>query len=77
MIQFKTLSGILEARKQGDKVLLDLPLNPPDPVLPNKYNALVETATCNLPVQEVRLSRTTRKLLIRLKVRIEEIELML
>ena len=69
MIRFSTLSGVLEARRDpGGRVVLDLPLNPPQPVPRGQLQALVDIASCGLPVQEVRLCGTTRKMLIRLEV---------
>ena len=69
MIRFSTLSGVLEAKRDpGGRVVLDLPLNPPQPVPRGELQALVDIASCGLPVQEVRLCGTTRKMLIRLDV---------
>ena len=69
MIRFSTLSGVLEARRDpGGRVVLSLPLHPPQPVARGQLQALVDIASCGLPVQEVRLCGTTRKMLIRLEV---------
>ena len=70
MIRFSTLSGVLEAKRDPEgRVVLDLPLNPPKPVPRGEHQALVDIASCGLPVQEVRLCGTTKKMLIRLEVR--------
>jgi len=67
IIEFSTLSGILKARRDGDKVVLDLPLNPPSPCGPAQFALLVKEVTQNLPVADLQLSETTKKLLIRLQ----------
>ena len=67
VVKFETLSGVLEARRKDEKVVLDLPVNAPEPVKPGEFEALVKQASCGLPVQETLLSSTTRKLLIRLE----------
>ena len=69
MVKFSTLSGVLEARRAGARVVLQLPLNPPRPVTPGSWAHLVEPARCGLPVTEVRLCNNTRKLMVRLEVR--------
>ena len=69
MVKFSTLSGVLEARRAGARVVLQLPLNPPRPVTPASWAHLVEPARCGLPVTEVRLCPNTRKLMVRLEVR--------
>ena len=69
MIRFSTLSGVLEAKRDPEgRVVLDLPLNQPQPVSRGEHQALVDIASCGLPVQEVRLCGTTKKMLIRLEV---------
>ena len=69
MIRFRSLSGVLEARRDpGGRVILDLPLHPPQPVTRDQHQTLVNIASCGLPVQEVRLCGTTKKMLIRLEV---------
>ena len=69
VVKFSTLSGVLEARRAGARVVLQLPLNPPRPVTPGSWAHLVEPARCGLPVTEVRLCNNTRKLMVRLEVR--------
>ena len=41
-ISFSTLSGILKARRDGEKVVLDLPLNPPSPCAQGQFAPLVK-----------------------------------
>ena len=53
----------------GEQIVLNFPLNPPEPVEDDNLNGLVTEATCGLPYEQVLLCPTTRKLLIRLKVR--------
>ena len=69
MIRFSTLSGVLEAKRDPEgRVILDLPLNLPQPVAQGQHQGLVDIASCGLPVQEVRLCGTTKKMLVRLEV---------
>jgi len=66
-LTFHTLSGDLMAKRDGDRVVLNLPVNSPKPVEEGQFAALVEAATCGLPIQEVMLCNTTKKLLVRLE----------
>ena len=68
IIKFDTLSGVLEAKRKETKVVLDLPINPPEPVNEGEFHELVKEVCCGLPVQKVLISKTTRKLLIHLQV---------
>ena len=68
IIKFDTLSGVLEAKRKDNKVVLDLPINTPKAVNEGEFQELVTEVCCGLPVQEVLLSKTTKKLLIRLQV---------
>jgi len=67
VIKFDTLSGVLEAKRRGARVVLDLPLNTPEVVNEGDFKELVKEVCCGLPVQNVLISKTTRKLLIRLQ----------
>eukprot|EP00092_Neocalanus_flemingeri_P045747 GFUD01051268.1.p1 GENE.GFUD01051268.1~~GFUD01051268.1.p1 ORF type:complete len:184 (+),score=43.67 GFUD01051268.1:71-622(+) len=69
IIKFDTLSGVLEAKKKETKVVLDLPINSPEAVDKGEFHEVVQEVCCELPVQEILLSKTTRYLLIRLEVR--------
>jgi len=75
IIKFQTLSGILEAKRRDDKVVLDLPVNAPEVVSAGRFDHLVNIAACGLPVQEVAISNTTKKLLVRLKDSVTQSEL--
>jgi len=68
VLKFSTLSGVLEAKRKDDMVLLDLPVNNPTKVENPEYlEPLVTEASCGLPVQEFLLNNVTKKLLVRLK----------
>ena len=54
---------MLEAKRRDDKVVLDLPVNAPEVVTDGRFDHLVNIAACGLPVQEVAISNTTKKLL--------------
>jgi len=66
-LHFATLSGELTAEREGERVVLELPLHPPTPVEGGQFAALAAEAACGLPVLEVLLSRETRKLVVRLE----------
>ena len=66
-LHFATLSGELTAEREGERVVLELPLHPPTPVEGGQFDALAAEAACGLPVLEVLLSRETRKLVVRLE----------
>ncbi|CAH1776563.1 unnamed protein product [Owenia fusiformis] len=65
---FKTLSGDLFATRDGNKIMLDLPLNPPEPTEVN-YSDLIIAVIGDLidVVKDIQYSATTKKLLIRLR----------
>nr|XP_002128272.1 phenazine biosynthesis-like domain-containing protein 1 [Ciona intestinalis] len=70
VVTFSTLSGDLFATRQNDKILLDFPLNKPEP-----FNHLDLSSTIDVTLQtdnvtrikEILLSKTAKKLLIRMK----------
>lgn len=65
-IEFETLSGILKASQTEDLgIALDFPINEPSPCNTD-VSALLKEATGDLIVQDVQLSPTTKKLLLRL-----------
>lgn len=74
-IKFSTLSGILVARRQADKVVLDLPLNPPELITDGRFDTLVSMMSCGLSVMQVALCSTTKKLLIRLSDDVSQADL--
>ncbi|XP_064109206.1 phenazine biosynthesis-like domain-containing protein isoform X2 [Macrobrachium nipponense] len=69
-IEFETKSGVLLARRSGEKIVLDFPKNPPcelHPTLKADLAGLVKAiANDNLPLKELKISHETKKLLIRL-----------
>ncbi|XP_064639064.1 phenazine biosynthesis-like domain-containing protein isoform X2 [Lineus longissimus] len=67
-IVFETLSGELVARKMGDCISLDLPLNPTVKEEENEPDLqhLIQISTEGLDVTDVQYSATTKKLLLRL-----------
>jgi len=67
VISFSTASGILTAEREHQKIVLELPVNPPTEVPRQQFLQLVELAACGLPVKQVLLSTKTKKLLVRLE----------
>ncbi|XP_076318152.1 phenazine biosynthesis-like domain-containing protein isoform X3 [Tachypleus tridentatus] len=67
VLAFETLSGTLYASRQEEKVVIDLPLNSPEPMVPNGIEKLLELTIGNVPYQDLQYSHTSKKLLIRLK----------
>uniref|UniRef100_A0A3Q1BRC9 Phenazine biosynthesis like protein domain containing n=1 Tax=Amphiprion ocellaris TaxID=80972 RepID=A0A3Q1BRC9_AMPOC len=68
-VVFETLSGDLAVTKKGDGYVMDFPLNPPGQEVqydPNAFRDIIKVAVGNHPVQDVCLSPTTKKLMIRL-----------
>lgn len=65
-VVFETLSGDLAVTKKGDGYVMDFPLNPPAQEDPNDFRDIIKVAVGNHPVQDVYLSPTTKKLMIRL-----------
>ncbi|KAK3891194.1 hypothetical protein Pcinc_004909 [Petrolisthes cinctipes] len=68
-LEFETLSGVLVARQEGSHIVLDFPSNPPRPLTQEEevaLTSLVKAAAGDLKVEQVQLSPTTKKLLVRL-----------
>ena len=68
-LEFETKSGILVARRDDRHITLDFPANPPGTLTPAEevqLAKLMKVASGGLSVSQVLLSRTTKKLLIRL-----------
>uniref|UniRef100_UPI00358E3D26 phenazine biosynthesis-like domain-containing protein isoform X4 n=1 Tax=Myxine glutinosa TaxID=7769 RepID=UPI00358E3D26 len=63
-LTFETLSGELYARKKGENIVLDFPLNPPVPQGADEVKDLLKAAVGDLEVREVQYSSSTRKLLV-------------
>ncbi|XP_045137362.1 phenazine biosynthesis-like domain-containing protein isoform X1 [Portunus trituberculatus] len=68
-LKFETKSGTLVARRDDHCIILDFPANPPETLTPaeeTQLSELVKVASGGLLVSQVLISRTTRKLLVRL-----------
>lgn len=65
-VVFETRSGDLFVTQQGEGFVMDFPLNPPTQEDPNCFRDIIKAAVGDHPVQEVYLSSTTKKLLVRL-----------
>nr|XP_028585252.1 phenazine biosynthesis-like domain-containing protein [Podarcis muralis] len=63
-LTFVTLSGELNARQAGDRIILDLPLYPTYPQDFQEVEKLVKAAVGDMNVQDVRYSPDTKKLLV-------------
>ncbi|XP_012736411.2 phenazine biosynthesis-like domain-containing protein 1 [Fundulus heteroclitus] len=63
---FETRSGALAVSKKKEGYIMDFPLNPPTKEDHNDFKDIIEAIVGNHPIQEVCLSRDTKKLMIRL-----------
>ncbi|XP_041642878.1 phenazine biosynthesis-like domain-containing protein 1 isoform X2 [Cheilinus undulatus] len=63
---FETRSGELCVIQQGERYIMNFPLNPPTQEDPNEFRDVIEAAVGNHPVQDVYLSSNTKKLMVRL-----------
>lgn len=66
VLKFETRSGELAVVQQGERYVMDFPLNPPTKEDPNEFRDLIKATVGNHPVQDVYLSASEKKLLIRL-----------
>eukprot|EP00057_Strongylocentrotus_purpuratus_P022918 XP_011677392.1 PREDICTED: phenazine biosynthesis-like domain-containing protein [Strongylocentrotus purpuratus] len=66
-LKFNTLSGQLVAKRDGQLITLDLPLNPCGPQVPQGLDGLIQEVIGSLTVQEIKYSPGSCKLLLRLK----------
>uniref|UniRef100_UPI0037E9137B phenazine biosynthesis-like domain-containing protein 1 n=1 Tax=Semicossyphus pulcher TaxID=241346 RepID=UPI0037E9137B len=66
VLVFETRSGDLAVTQQGERYIMDFPLNPPNQEDPNEFRDIIKAAVGNHPIQDVYLSPTTKKLMIRL-----------
>ncbi|XP_012934731.1 phenazine biosynthesis-like domain-containing protein 1 [Aplysia californica] len=67
-LEFASRSGPLYVTKSGNKMSLNFPLNPPSPRDQDDIKNLLKISVGDLGlIQDVQLSNTTRKLLIRLR----------
>ncbi|XP_071753196.1 phenazine biosynthesis-like domain-containing protein 1 [Centroberyx gerrardi] len=65
-VTFETKSGELCVTQRGEGIVMDFPLNPPTRQDPNEFRDIIKAAVGNHPVQDVYLSSTTKKLMVRL-----------
>jgi len=65
VLMFETLSGTLSARKEGDKIVLNFPIDEPAPA--DGYDTLVKATIGDLPFEEVLFASALRMVVIRLK----------
>ncbi|XP_027871341.1 phenazine biosynthesis-like domain-containing protein 1 isoform X1 [Xiphophorus couchianus] len=63
---FETRSGDLGVSKRKEGYVMDFPLNPPTKEDHSDFKDIIKAAVGNHPVQEVFMSRDTKKLMIRL-----------
>ncbi|XP_074522215.1 phenazine biosynthesis-like domain-containing protein 1 [Halichoeres trimaculatus] len=66
VLVFETKSGELTVTKQGEQYIMDFPLNPPTQEDPKEFRDTIKAAVGDHPVQDVCLSSSTNKLLVRL-----------
>uniref|UniRef100_A0A8C2L425 Phenazine biosynthesis-like protein domain containing 2 n=1 Tax=Cyprinus carpio TaxID=7962 RepID=A0A8C2L425_CYPCA len=66
VLVFETLSGELYVRQHEESLIMDFPLNKPNPRDQHEIKALLKAAVGNLPIQDVCYSPTTKKLMVRL-----------
>ncbi|XP_034043283.1 phenazine biosynthesis-like domain-containing protein 1 [Thalassophryne amazonica] len=65
-IVFETRSGDLCVTKKNESFVMDFPLNPPTQADPKEFKAVIKAAVGDHPVQDVCLSTSTKKLMLRL-----------
>ncbi|XP_060895975.1 phenazine biosynthesis-like domain-containing protein 1 [Labrus mixtus] len=66
VLVFETRSGDLAVTHQGERYILDFPLNPPAQEDPNDFKDIIKAAVGNHPIQDVYLCSNTKKLMVRL-----------
>uniref|UniRef100_A0A9J7X8G2 Phenazine biosynthesis-like protein domain containing 2 n=1 Tax=Cyprinus carpio carpio TaxID=630221 RepID=A0A9J7X8G2_CYPCA len=66
VLVFETMSGELCVRQHEESLIMDFPLNKPNPQDQHEIKDLLKVAVGDVPIQEVCYSPTTRKLMIRL-----------
>ncbi|KAK9964556.1 hypothetical protein ABG768_005720 [Culter alburnus] len=66
VVVFETMSGELHVRQHGESLIMDFPLNKPQPQVQHEIKDLLKAAVGDLPIQDVCYSPTTKKLMIRL-----------
>ncbi|XP_066303568.1 phenazine biosynthesis-like domain-containing protein isoform X2 [Branchiostoma lanceolatum] len=66
-LTFQTLSGDLFARREGDFISLDLPENKAQPLDREPYSQLLKIVVGDLTIQDLQVSHTAKKLVVRLQ----------
>ncbi|RXN27783.1 phenazine biosynthesis-like domain-containing [Labeo rohita] len=66
VLVFETISGELYVRQDEESLIMDFPLNTPNPQDQHEIKDLLKAVVGDIPIQDVCYSPTTRKLLIRL-----------
>ncbi|XP_048060701.1 phenazine biosynthesis-like domain-containing protein [Megalobrama amblycephala] len=66
VVVFETMSGELHVRQHEESLIMDFPLNKPQPQVQHEIKDLLKAAVGDLPIQDVCYSPTTKKLMIRL-----------
>ncbi|CAH1246914.1 PBLD [Branchiostoma lanceolatum] len=66
-LTFQTLSGDLFARREGDFISLDLPENKTQPLDREPYSQLLKIVVGDLTIQDLQVSHTAKKLVVRLQ----------
>ncbi|XP_020507974.1 phenazine biosynthesis-like domain-containing protein 1 isoform X5 [Labrus bergylta] len=66
VLVFETRSGDLAVTQQGERYIMDFPLNPPAQEDPNDFKDIIKAAVGNHPIQDVYLCSNTKKLMVRL-----------
>ncbi|XP_073690099.1 phenazine biosynthesis-like domain-containing protein [Garra rufa] len=76
VLVFETLSGELYVRQHEEYLIMDFPLNKPNPQDQHEIKDLLKAAVGDLPIHEVCYSPTTKKLMVRLADTCDRSELM-
>ncbi|XP_073690100.1 phenazine biosynthesis-like domain-containing protein [Garra rufa] len=66
VLVFVTMSGALYVRQHEESLIMDFPLNKPNPQDQHEIKELLKAVVGDVPIQDVCFSPTTRNLLIRL-----------
>lgn len=74
-ISFNSLSGQLKAKRAGDMITLDFPLNPTEKATAEEYESVLKEVCHAALIQDIAYSPKTKKLLVRLKDETTRIEL--
>ncbi|TRY90537.1 hypothetical protein DNTS_002662 [Danionella cerebrum] len=66
VVVFETMSGELYVRQHEDSIVMDFPLNKPQPQNPNEIKDLLKAVVGDLPIEDVCYCQTLKQLMIRL-----------